>query len=347
MSSPFRRPALFGRVVPALSAAAVLLLAGRGPAQAPKPEDATFNTADGVELKGTFYPSAKGKSAPVALLLHKFGSDHTKGDWDKLAKKLQSSDKNFAVLAFDFRGHGASTSVNGDFWKQQYNLQYIKGANAKKTAINYKDFNANYFPYLVNDLAAARHYIDQRNDAMECNAGNIFVIGAQESAALGMLWLAHEWQRQSAPGAQARKGGQDIAGVIWLSGLSKGPHGHALPYPSMMQRSPDLRDKTPMCFFYGETDNLGRGEATYFFNNVLKANVPGPNGQKPSLDFKVGVKGTSLAGIDLLKSPKADELINENIDKVMGQRGGGAVWANRKVDEMRFEPVPLGYFGIQ
>jgi pimeloyl-ACP methyl ester carboxylesterase len=347
MSSPFRRPAALGRAVTLLAAAAVLALAGRASAQAAKPEDVSFPTADGVELKGTYYPSSKGKNGPVAILLHKYGSDRTKGDWDKLAKKLQASDKGFAVLTFDFRGHGASTSVNADFWQKPYNVaSYIKGASPKKMAISYKDFSPNYFPYLVNDIAAARRYIDQRNDAQDCNAANIFIIGAQESAALGFLWMAHEWQRVASPGAQARKGGQDIAGAIWLTAQVKGPHNHTMPYTSMTNRSPDLRDKTPMSFFYGDQDRNGANDANHFFTTVLKANQT-VGGVKPSLDFKVAVKGTSLTGIELYKSPKTDELITENIDKVMGQRGGGAVWANRKVDEMRFEPVPLGYFGIQ
>jgi hypothetical protein len=349
MSSPFRRPAPRGRA--ALLIAAAVALGWAGPAQAQKPDDVSIITADGVELRGSYYPSAKGKNAPVAILLHKFGSDHTKGDWDKLATKLQSSERGFAVLTFDFRGHGGSTTVSTDFWKQPYNMAQINKSStlSKKTVISYKDFKTTYFPYLVNDIAAARHYIDQRNDASDCNSANIFLIGAQESAALGVLWLAHEWQRQAAPaalGGKVPKGGEDIAGAIWLSASSKGPKNHTLPYTSILARSPEVRDKVPMCFFYGEGDTTGASDANYLFTTVLKAGQA-VGGVKVESDYKVAIKGTNLAGIDLLKTPKAEELLNENIEKVMGKRGAGAVWTERKVNQMRFDPVLLSWFGIQ
>src|SRR5437879_4389623 len=65
-----------------------------------------FNTVDGVEIKGTFYPSA-GK-APAVLLLHALGEDSRKKNWVNLAEELQKN--GFAVLTFDFRGHGESTT---------------------------------------------------------------------------------------------------------------------------------------------------------------------------------------------------------------------------------------------
>src|SRR5262249_21373057 len=70
-------------------------------------EKAKFFTADHVELMGRFYPSFKGKKAPSVICLHKIGSDSSKDGWDKLAESLQK--KGYAVLVFDFRGHGDST----------------------------------------------------------------------------------------------------------------------------------------------------------------------------------------------------------------------------------------------
>src|SRR5258707_4083418 len=96
-----------------LCAAAVLLVVGLiVPLQAQNEpvdkEDVSFKTFDGVLLKGSFYKSAKGGNSPVVMLLHKFGGSRAaQSDWEKLAVRLQK--KGYAVMAFDFRGHGTST----------------------------------------------------------------------------------------------------------------------------------------------------------------------------------------------------------------------------------------------
>src|SRR5712691_7734061 len=70
-------------------------------------ETVKFETVDSVDLKGTYWPSTKGKKAPVAILLHKIGGKSKDAGWSDLAEDLQKA--GFAVLAFDFRGHGEST----------------------------------------------------------------------------------------------------------------------------------------------------------------------------------------------------------------------------------------------
>ena|SRR5260221_1123127 len=69
-------------------------------------DDISFASYDGVLIKGSFYPSAKGGNAPVVMFLHKFGSDTGKDGWDDLAAQLQT--KGYSVLAFDFRGTAAA-----------------------------------------------------------------------------------------------------------------------------------------------------------------------------------------------------------------------------------------------
>src|SRR6516225_7258478 len=79
-----------------------------------EPERIRFDTADYVTIQGTYYPSDKGKRAPCAILLHPIGENSQMEGWDDLAKSLQR--KGIAVLTFDFRGHGDSTSVEQNFW---------------------------------------------------------------------------------------------------------------------------------------------------------------------------------------------------------------------------------------
>src|SRR5260370_38891403 len=79
-------------------------------------DDISFPTYDGVLIKGSFYPSAKGGNAPVVMFLHKFGSDTGKDGWDDLAAQLQT--KGYAVVALDFRGHGRGKQIDSPaaFW---------------------------------------------------------------------------------------------------------------------------------------------------------------------------------------------------------------------------------------
>src|SRR5579871_3659917 len=147
------------RVVAAITFGLIGLVAAPSQAQEKKivKDEISFKTFDGVLIKGTFYPSQKGGNAPVVMFLHKLGGNHTQEGWEGLAGKLQQ--KGYAVLAFDFRGHGASTEIVEPtiFWRQSHNLTYLQKADPKKKTISFTDFKVGYIPYLVDDIAAARH----------------------------------------------------------------------------------------------------------------------------------------------------------------------------------------------
>src|SRR5204862_4095410 len=113
--------------------------------------------------------------------LHKIGGNREQDGWDDLAKKLQA---NYAVLTFDFRGHGDSTDVVPGpmgFWRYPDNRSL--GSNPNKKTISWKDFPKGYYPMLVNDIAAARHFLDVQTNANRCNSSNLILIGAQDGAA--------------------------------------------------------------------------------------------------------------------------------------------------------------------
>src|SRR5262245_24952521 len=153
------------RLLPAALAALALTAAAR--AQKP-PEKVTFETVDEVKIAGKFYPSDLGVKAPCALMLHPLGGSSAHPNWEELARALQR--KGYAVLSFDFRGHGDSTAVSQAFWKVTANSNAMPKAAAKKAdKITQKDFPPLYLPMLANDITAARHHLDERNDAKECN----------------------------------------------------------------------------------------------------------------------------------------------------------------------------------
>ena len=141
---------------------------------------------------------------------------------NELAEELQK--KDFCVLAFDFRGHGDSTTVEPDkFWTTPYNKSLVKSKN--KTAIDYKNFDKRYYPALVNDIAAAKAFLDRsKNDSGICNTSSTIVIGGETGATLGAIWINSEWNRfkiEITPFLEVRASdrpeGQYLSGFVALS----------------------------------------------------------------------------------------------------------------------------------
>ena len=77
--------------------------AGDVPAGTPAPEEVTFEADDGVTIAGTYYgpgPEAIG----CFIFVHQLSS--TRAEWQPLIDRLRG---HTHILAFDMRGHGAST----------------------------------------------------------------------------------------------------------------------------------------------------------------------------------------------------------------------------------------------
>jgi hypothetical protein len=246
----------------------------------PKADDAKsvdILTIDQVELKAKFYP-AKGKDATCVILLHALGESSDNKEWNNFAKKLQ--EKGFAVMTFDFRGHGESTTVRPGmpnpknpqlavkgFWDQQLNQQGIKGYAANKprpTEIKYENFSANYYPVVCNDLAAVRAWLDERDDI---NPNSLVLIGAKDGGTIGALWLNSEFHRfrffKGEPGQPPKLDRQNpeggaFAGCVWLSmSNTPGTTKSAINIAGMLEQ-PGKINKLPMLFLYGQGDDKGK-----------------------------------------------------------------------------------------
>ena len=274
------------------------------------PVEESFLTADGVQLKGLFHATPKSpNTAPVVILLYPPGADRdmTKGDWAGLAKRL--NDEGYHAFRFDWRGHGKSTEIKDTkkFWDNtflngptgQVNFNtYIKGAPPKKPIKNdlaFKDLTKadRYMPAYLNDLAAVRAHLDGKNDAKDLNMSSVYLIGASDAAALGMAWMAAEWQRpavfpkegqlgvgvpgydfvpQRIFGAFPPEGGADISGAVWLT--ANRPIAFTEPAVKKMVATiaPKLRENNPMLFLYADKDAKGKSQSDFFFNEVLIGN---------------------------------------------------------------------------
>jgi pimeloyl-ACP methyl ester carboxylesterase len=295
-----------------------------------------FRSSDGVELSGTYYPNDKGKKDAVVLLLHNFdakkgGNSHA-DRWDDLAAKLQA--EGYAVLQFDFRGFGDSKTVGADFWdnKNKHNLGAIQRALPRgdpPTTIDHKNFKSTYYPYLVNDIAAAKAYLDRRNDANEVNSSNLIIIGAGEGATLGALWLNSECFRcrDKAPknlGLVVHRPGpfeepeiKDVACAIWLS-ISPRLGGRAVPFANWLLAAGKGK-KVPMAFVYGADDPSGKSIAL----NALTRITGSSKGHKNfPLTGKQEIKKTSLTGSALLRDNLGTStwIVEQYLSKVPDKR---------------------------
>ena len=276
-------------------------------ARAPaRPVEEAFNTPDGVRLKGLFHRSPRGdkQGDAVVVLLYPPGPDRdmTKGNWDDLVGRLNA--EGFHVFRFDWRGHGGSTDIVdplGDntpfagFWTNTvtggWNQRYVRGSNRRpaKNELRVKsDINqARYLPVYVNDLAAVRLHLDQKNDNGDVNTSSIYLVGAGETATLGMMWLAAEWARpavapmlpnglqykcvpQSTLNTPDPPAGADVAGAVWLTAdrPASVPEGSVRAWARSAAK---LRDNNKMLFLYGADDAEGERDAEWFYHKVLAA----------------------------------------------------------------------------
>ncbi len=293
-----------------------------------KGEKVRFTTVDGVELHGTFFPGKR--SSPTVLMLHALEEDSRKKTWISLAESL--NDKGYAVLTFDFRGHGQSIDIEpSSFWKYRRNVLSVKGA-PKKEKLEFKDFSKEYYPVLVNDIAAAKAFLDNRNDTGVCNTSSLIVLGANTGATLGAIWVNAEWHRYSYVPATlmslAQYGktpeGKDIIGAIWLSATSKlGTRTISL---SKVLDASGRVNATPMVFMFSDEDAAGKAVAQACVKSFKGTNKK--DEKRYPLTGLGAVKGGTLKGIGLLQKSLGTE---DEIVKYVGTvfEAKGKEWEER------------------
>jgi len=337
------------RLALGLAVAALLaLLPGARVEAQPAKADAkrvTFKTADGVELAGTYYPSG-GKKEATVLFLHHFdpkggGNSHTDG-WDKLAERLQK--EGYSVLSFDFRGFGESKSVDASFWanpKFRDNMTMVK-RKGKGETIDQKDFNGAYYVNLVQDVAAAKAFLDRKNDAREVNSSNIILIGAGQGATIGSMWLASECRlyRDTTPLAfrpmlAGDPEGKDVACAIWLGVSPRLGTADVGPRVKGWTKLAGTQLKIPMAFVYAKDDNTGANFAQDCLKNIKE-------GVKEKLEYtgeKV-IPGTAVTNSKLLGVNGTEDWIVKSYLAPVLEKRGSKEWAERKVREGRYFYAP-------
>jgi pimeloyl-ACP methyl ester carboxylesterase len=295
----------------------------------------SFPTADFVTLHGQLYPGARGKKGACVLLVHDLGRGHRGDDLAPLALALQGA--GHTVMQLDLRGHGASTHIDNGFWAVPANQLlpgFATGKNGGVAAapLDPRTLPAQYFPWLVQDLAAARLWLDVHNDDADepVNSANLVVVGAGEGAALAALWLAAESRRFAAkvgdlgpfPQVDGNPEVQYVAAGVWLTMVPR-LGGRTAAVQDWLALSGRDR-KVPMGFLYGADDVSGARLAERLANGLK------PNPRPRELTAARAVPGTSLTGARLLQSGlETDKLVLAYVDNVLQQRD--IKWSARTV----------------
>ena len=285
-------------------------------------EKLAFKTHDEVTIQGVLYTSSKGANSPTVLMMHSYGVDPNKGDWSGLAKTLAA--EGFNVLRFDFRGHGDSKIVNSTkFWADPINAGLLRTlARRQPDTVDVKGFpprdGGDYFYRLADDIMAARVALDQLNDNSKVNTRSVYLVGSTDAVEVGLLYLTAEWSRpQKMPpflvgmgpmvlsppqpnGLVTEPAAIDVAGAVWLSPKLHSAASQRL-IPLWVQQAPELRERTPMLFIFGEKDRVGRRTTGFMMDGVLVAGGnPRGNLSKLPLTYVRTVKDTNLEGVELL-----------------------------------------------
>jgi hypothetical protein len=319
----------------------------------------SFTTADGVEINGTYYaPPKDSKEGTTVLLLHDFsgkkGGDSHADDQDKLAEELQ--DKGYAVLTFDFRGFGESKNVSPTvFWTFRSAQMVVPPGKfdpkAPPGSIDQKTFPAAYYPYLVNDVSAAKLFLDRKCANKELNSSNLVVIGSGQGATVGAMWMFSQYrlrrEKGLKPGTRVpdwdEPEGKDIAAGVWLT-MSPKLEGINVP----MTRYLDELEKTykvPMLFVYGDGDEPAKSETTAWLQSVMPGyKLLGDSDGKKHPDKKnyeltrdFSIEKTTLTGSKLLNADlKTTDAIKFYIQSCMEKRGVKEARAQKGIEVEKY-----------
>ena len=291
----------------------------------------------------------------------------------RLAEALNA--EGYAVLAIDFRGHGESTHVGAQFGQFPHNRGVALaprppgrpgGMNDVAGTITFRSFPPAYFVRLVNDIAAAKAFLDNKDRAGQVDAANLVLVGIGDGASIGTLWLATESARfRLAEGATPGPGAKyaplpevrHVAGGIWLNfHLTVGGVDRTTALANWLQEA-GRTQQTPMTFLYNRLDAVGRRNAA----NAIAALAPPPRGTSAvavNADAR-GVGHNLLAqnyGAEkiILRTVKAMLVRPDGANQVPRPSGAATWWViagtalpAREEGAPAFHPVPVERFGIR
>jgi hypothetical protein len=329
----------------------------------------SFGTSDGLALNGYFFQgTGVEKQRPDAVLMFPAPGNKVTDAWITLAQEL--SKKNFSVLLFDWRGHGrngpeASTRIfeNPDlFWRDPYNLKLLKSSKATiddrgldwkmiggrgNGAVQYRDM-------LLNDLIAARFFMDRKSDEGRCNTNRVWIVSEKDGAHLGLAFIAAEFYRNSIHNPkpeplqtiQVRSAGKDYCGLVALSYSHTNPTArrvYATAVPSGKPGSKEIQDHlesrlaTVLVYTKKEGSSNSKGLVSFLRGGTTEAQMR--TNYKYLIEVDAGTTPvTGIGMVDNMNTFKVPELVQEAMVKISKVQNFGKDTLDREANKMSYVP---------
>lgn len=257
----------------------------------PPPEDLVRETADGLNLALTYYPSAEGKEAVPVVLLHAFKGKRS--DYRDLALFLQQ--QGHAVVVPDLRGHGESTKFRG-------------GTTIDANRMAAAEFNNMW----LLDMEAIKSFLWKENNEERCNLNRLCVVGAEMGAAVALAFAAHDWAIRGGPNTYPYYGPRQLGaftkGLVLISPPVQFKNLNTVAAVRMLEKPTRLADGPAIPAERIAFLMLVGGESSDFkkdsdrIESMLKRYHPEPEGdnKKEKKTFFYGVLPTQLQGTKML-----------------------------------------------
>lgn len=170
-----------------------------------QPSEEVVETEDGVLIGFTYYPSKRGKDAPVAIFLH--GEKETGDMFEGPAKILNSDTEEvpfgFACATIDLRGFGRST---------KYKLP--DGTSSEIAGLK---LNGKTLVDMVQDVNAVKRFLRNKNNEGKLNIERLVIFSSGFSTVVAAGFASYDW---AADRVETYKPGQDVKSLIMLSPMS-------------------------------------------------------------------------------------------------------------------------------
>ncbi len=275
-------------------------------------EDKILTTKDGARINITYFPSAVGKNAPVAVLLHGKGGNRLawhvgSGQIPGFAPALQAND--FAVVTVDLRGHGQNIAGDG-------------GAGAaNKKSDSQKHTARDYQAMVVGDMEAVKRFLYDEHQKEMLNMNKLAIVGAEFSTAVALNFTDLDWSKEpyddAANLAQRTPRGQDVRALVLVSPDATVP---GLATNAAVTRVRNLQ--MPVMIGVGKQDPQDKNAATKLSESLSPKQAEKPYVFLEKYDSKLRGLEMLNKGIGLEKHMYT--FLDEYVKKSPGE------WRNRK-----------------
>ena len=175
-------------------------------AQATSPgDDRTVTTADGWDIKITYFESPADEESPVVILLpgaEGLEESRTRKVWEGMARALQK--QGYAVVTADLRKHGDSAPSTD-------------GADPRLIRLGPID----HVLMATQDLEAIKAFLVTEHQRKKLNSRKLGIVAAGSSCMVAAAFAANDWLKKPWPDAptfsQRTPKGQDVRAIMMLS----------------------------------------------------------------------------------------------------------------------------------